>query len=168
MAYGESMKLMWEIMKRLRGGVCEYHGSQIVLDERVAFLPQVRCTFLREWPGSPNPHTRKATFQRVFQAVASSGAFSRIDRVPLKSYLESGERPPTILHENECDLLIPRELLSPFVILNEPPVLNEIRSKTVADCRIWNHAQPLESFVIASTPAGSMGVPTWPVVLVEF
>ena len=34
MAYGTSMKLMWEIMERLCGAVCEYHDSQIVLDQR--------------------------------------------------------------------------------------------------------------------------------------
>ena len=31
MAYRESVKLMWQIMERLRGAVCEYHDSQLVL-----------------------------------------------------------------------------------------------------------------------------------------
>ena len=167
MPYGASMKLMWEIMERLRGAACEYHDSQIVPDARVVFLPQVRATFLREWPGSPNPHTRKATYQRVFQSVASAGGFTRIDRVPLRSYREPCKHQLTILSVYGCDILIPREALSPFVELNASPVLQEIRPKTVADCRIWNNAQPLDRFVIESTPVGSMGEKSWPVAVIE-
>ena len=168
MAYGESMKLMWEIMKRLRGGACEYHESQIVLDERVAFLPQVRATFLREWPGSLNPHSRRATYGRVFKSIAQAGGFTRIDRVPLRSHRIGCDRPPAIFTVHGRDILVPCERVSPFIELNASPGLEGVPPKTITDTPLWKSGEAMEAFVVVSAPVDSIGEPSRPVVAIEF
>jgi hypothetical protein len=115
MAYGTSLKLLWQIMERLQGATCEYHNAEIIPDKRIVYLPQVRAAFLREWPGSPNIHTRKATYQRVFISVANAGDFSRVRMVPLKSFRVGPGETPAIVPANGRDYLLPYEELSPFV-----------------------------------------------------
>ena len=168
MALGKSVALLWEVMQRQRGATIEYEGAEIVLDEQIAFLPRVRAEFLRIWPGSLNPHSRRATFGRCLKSICRGGGFTRLDRVPLRSHRIGCEQPPAIFTTHGREFLVPCEQLSPFVLLGDSPGLIGVPSKKITDGPLWKSGEALEAFVVVQAPTDTLGKPSLPVVAIEF
>lgn len=163
MAYGQSMSLLWQMMERSQGAVCQYHEAEIVPHEQVVYLPLVRAKFLREWPGSPNIHTRKATYQRVIKSVARSGGFHRVSIVRILSHRTGPGFMPRIVSVNGCDYLLPKENLSPFVVLDASPVMRSVQPKTTAQRESDREPTLVEAASFLSSPMSCWGEDSGPV-----